>query len=67
VLAATAIYFVLMVKEIHFYEGKDTLTNIVISLFTALMMAAILFIVYFLLGEVWQLGLDIIQEVTANG
>jgi hypothetical protein len=31
------------------------------------MMAAILFIVYFLLGEVWQLGLDIIQEVTANG
>jgi hypothetical protein len=30
------------------------------------MMAAMLLIVFFLLSEVWQLILDIIQEVNAN-
>lgn len=62
----TAIYFVLMVKEIHFYEGKDTVANIAISIFTALMMMAMLLILYFLLGEVWTLISDILQEVGAR-
>jgi sugar lactone lactonase YvrE len=65
-IATLVIYFVLMVKEIHFYEGKDTFSNIFVSLFTSLMMAAMLLIVFFLLSEVWQLILDIIQEVNAN-
>jgi hypothetical protein len=65
-VATLIIYFILMVKEIHFYEGKDTVTNIVVSIFTSLMMAAMLLIVFFLLSEVWQLILDIIQEVNAN-
>jgi tetratricopeptide (TPR) repeat protein len=63
----TMIYFIIMVKEIHFYDFKPTFTNIIITLFTAVMMLAMSFIVFFLLGEVVNVFLDIIREVTSRG
>jgi hypothetical protein len=56
-----------MIKEIHYYEVKQTVSNILISVFTALMIVVVVFIVYLLLGEVVTLVLDIIREVTVRG
>jgi len=63
-IGVTALYLVLMVKEIHFYDTKPTLGNIFISIFTAVMMLVMIIIVYILLSEVINLFLDIIKEVT---
>ena len=62
----TIIYFFIMVKEIHFYDIRPTVSNIFISLFTAVMMLAMTFIVFFLLGEVYNLFEDIVQEVLSR-
>ncbi|MCR3906432.1 MAG: hypothetical protein NUK62_05360 [Tenericutes bacterium] len=66
-VAITVIYMVIMVKEIHFYDMKPTIGNILISIFTALMILAVLFIVYLLLNEVWVLITDIIRELMIRG
>ena len=63
-IGVTALYLILMVKEIHFYDTKPTLGNIFISIFTAVMMLVMIIIVYILLSEVINLFLDIIKEVT---
>lgn len=63
----TGFYLVMTVKEIHYYEMKATVGNILITLFTAIMILVVVFIVYLLLGEVVQLFLDIIREVTVRG
>ncbi|MFA6801568.1 MAG: YIP1 family protein, partial [Acholeplasmataceae bacterium] len=63
-LAVTVIYFIIMVKEIHFYDMKPTIGNILISLFTAIMIMAMIIIVYLLLGEVYGLFSDIVRELT---
>jgi tetratricopeptide (TPR) repeat protein len=63
----TGFYLVMMVKEIHYYEMKATVGNILITIFTAIMILVVVFIVYLLLGEVVQLILDIIREVTVRG
>ena len=65
--ALTAFYMIFMIKEIHYYEVKQTVSNILISVFTALMIVVVVFIVYLLLGEVVTLVLDIIREVTVRG
>jgi tetratricopeptide (TPR) repeat protein len=62
----TVIYFFIMVKEIHFYDIRPTVSNILITLFTAVMMLAMTFIVFFLLGEVYNLFADILQEVISR-
>jgi len=62
----TIIYFFIMVKEIHFYDIKPTFSNIFITIFTGVMMLAMAFIIFFLLGEVYQLLADMIQEVTSR-
>lgn len=62
----TVIYFFIMVKEIHFYDLKPTFKNILITLFTAVMLLAMTLIIVFLLGEVYQLIADIIQEVNSR-
>lgn len=66
-VTVTAIYFVLMVKEIHLYDMKPTVGNILISIFTAIMILAVVMIVYFLLNEVYGVIADIIQEVISRG
>lgn len=66
-LGVTLFYLVYMVKEIHFYDVKPTIGNILLSLFTGLMIMVMVMIVYILLGEVLNLFLDIIKEVTSRG
>jgi len=63
----TIIYFVVMVKEIHYYDMKPTIANILISLFTAIMILAMMLIVYFLLNEIYGVITDIVQEVISRG
>ena len=65
-LTLTIIYFFIMVKEIHFYDFKPTFKNIFITLFTAIMLLSMTLIIVFLLGEVYQLVADIIQEVNSR-
>ena len=65
-LSFTVIYFFIMVKEIHFYDIRPTFKNILITIFTAIMLLAMTLIVVFLLGEVYQLIADIIQEVNSR-
>ncbi len=66
-VALTVIYMIVMVKEIHFYDMKPTISNILISIFTAIMILAVLFIVYLLLNEVWTLFSDIVRELINRG
>ncbi len=62
----TGVYLVVMVKDIHFYDFKPTVGNILISIFTALMILVMVMIVYILFNEVIQFFLDIIREVTSR-
>ena len=66
-VAITVLYMIIMVKEIHFYDMKPTIANILISIFTALMILAVLFIVYLLLSEVFTLFSDVIRELINRG
>lgn len=66
-IAITVIYMIIMVKEVHFYDMKPTIGNILISIFTALMIIAVLFIIYLLLNEVYGLLSDIVREVINRG
>jgi tetratricopeptide (TPR) repeat protein len=63
----TVLYMVIMVKEIHFYDMKPTIANIFISIFTAVMILVIIFIIYLLLNEVYGLFADIVREVVNRG
>lgn len=56
-------YFFFMVKETHFYNVKQTFQSIAISAFTMVMMLLSVFIVYILLNEIVNLGIDITMEV----
>jgi len=66
-IAMTVIYFIIMVKEIHYYDMKPTIGNILITLFTAVMILAVIFIVFLLLSEVWRLLSDIVRELVNRG
>jgi sugar lactone lactonase YvrE len=63
----TVVYYFIMVKEIHFYDIKPTFKNILITIFTGIMLLAMILIIVFLLGEVYQLFADIFQEVNSRG
>jgi len=62
----TLIYFFIMVKEIHFYDLKPTVKNILITIFTAVMLLAMTLVIVFLLGEVMDFISDIFQEVNSR-
>ena len=66
-LFITGLYMIIMVKEIHYYDMKPTIANILISIFTAIMILAVLFIVYLLLNEVYVLISDVIRELIIRG
>ena len=66
-IGMTIIYIIIMVKEIHFYDMKPTIANILITIFTAIMIVAFSFIIYLLLSEVYGLFADIIKEVVGRG
>ncbi|MDY0277874.1 MAG: YIP1 family protein, partial [Acholeplasma sp.] len=63
-IGLSAIYLVIMVKEIHFYDMKPTIANIFITIFTAIILVVFTLIVYLLLNEIIGLVLDIIREVS---
>jgi cbb3-type cytochrome oxidase subunit 3 len=65
-VSVTVIYFFIMVKEIHFYDLKPTVKNILITIFTAVMLLAMTLVIVFLLGEVVDLISDIFQEVNSR-
>jgi len=60
------IYLIIMVKEIHFYDMKPTIANIIISIFTAIMIIVFMLIIYMLFSEVIGLFQDIIREVSGR-
>lgn len=62
----TGFYMIFMIKEVHYYDMKHTISNLLITLFTGLMIVVVVFIVYLLLGEVVTLISDIIREVTVR-
>lgn len=62
-----AIYLVLMVKEIHNYGFSSAIGNILLSVFTALMIAVVVFIVYLLLNEIASFLINIWIEVSSRG
>lgn len=65
-IGVTIFYLIYMVKEIHFYDLKPTIKNILISLFTALMMLVMVVIVYILLNEVVTIFIDVFKEVSSR-
>lgn len=67
VLGLTILYIIIMVKEVHFYDMKPTIGNLLITIFTGLMILAVLFIIYLLLNEVFVLFQDIIKELISRG
>lgn len=67
IVGLTLLYIIIMVKEIHFYDMKPTIANLLITIFTALMILAVLFIIYLLLNEVFILFSDIIRELISRG
>ncbi len=66
-LFLTFVYIIFMVKEIHFYEMKPTIGNILITLFTAVMILAFSLIIYILVGEAFGIIQDILREVNSRG
>lgn len=62
----TGVYLIIMVKEIHFYDMRPTLKNILVSIFTAIMLVVFITIVYMLFSEVIGLFKDIIREVSGR-
>jgi len=66
-ILVTVIYMILMVKEIHNYSASSSIVNILISIFTALMIAVFVFIVYILTSEIFRFFTDIWIEVTSRG
>lgn len=61
------IYIIFMVKEVHFYEMKATISNIFITIFTASMLLLFALIIYLLIGEAFGVVVDIIREVNSRG
>lgn len=66
-LAVSLVYFIIMVKEIHYYDTKPTIANIFISVFTGLMIFVFVAIIYLLLSEVAGFFIDIYRELTSRG
>ncbi len=62
----SVVYLIIMVKEIHFYDMKPTIANILISIFTAVMIVVFIIIIYMLFSEVIGLFQDIIREVSGR-
>lgn len=59
----TVLYFFFMVKETHYYQVKETLVSIFVSVFTMIMLLLGSFIIYILLNELYTLIVDIVMEV----
>ncbi|MFC4810485.1 YIP1 family protein [Paenibacillus sp. GCM10023250] len=61
------VLFILMVKEIHGYEFKETFKNIAITVSGMVIMAVIAFIFFGLSSQVWDFVRSIAEEVKYRG
>jgi hypothetical protein len=59
----TAVLFVLAVKEVNNYTGKETFKILCLTVFTILIMALLVFIIYILWAQVFEFISAIIGEV----
>lgn len=67
VIGWSAILFFMMVQEIHNYSFKETVKNLLITLFTICLFLLIGFIVYLLYGQLRDFVVSIVQEVAIRG
>ena len=67
VIGWSAILFVMMVQEMHNYSFKETVKNLLITLFTICLFLLIGFIVYLLFGQLRDFVVSIVQEVAIRG
>jgi tetratricopeptide (TPR) repeat protein len=58
-----AILIFIMVKEIHGYEIKETVRNIVLTIIAMMIMALVAFILFGLSNQVWEFVYSLYQEV----
>ncbi|SEM57739.1 YIP1 family protein [Paenibacillus sp. OV219] len=63
VIVWSALLIFIMVKEIHGYEIKETVRNIVLTLIGMLIMAFVAFILFGLSNQVWEFVYSLFQEV----
>ena len=67
VIGWSAILFFMMVQEMHNFSFKETVKNLLITLFTILMFLLVGFIVYLLYGQLQDFVVSIVQEVAIRG
>ena len=67
VIGWSAVLFVMMVQEMHNYSFKETVKNLLITLFTICMFLLVGFIVYLLYGQLRDFVVSIVQEVAIRG
>ena len=67
VIGWSAILFFMMVQEMHNYSFKETVKNLLITLFTICLFLLIGFIVYLLYGQLSDFVVSIVQEVAIRG
>jgi uncharacterized BrkB/YihY/UPF0761 family membrane protein len=67
VIGWSAILFFMMVQEMHNYSFKETVKNLLITLFTICLFLLIGFIVYLLFGQLRDFVVSIVQEVAIRG
>jgi len=57
----------IMIKEIHDYEVRDVVKNILLTLFTAAVIVLVVFVQYLLLGQVVEFIRGLVMEVGVRG
>ena len=67
VIGWSAVLFFMMVQEMHNYSFKETVKNLLITLFTICLFLLIGFIVYLLYGQLRDFVVSIVQEVAIRG
>ncbi|REE70581.1 Yip1-like protein [Paenibacillus taihuensis] len=63
ILLWSAVLIFIMVKEIHGYEIKESVRNIILTLIGMLIMAFVAFILFGLSNQVWEFVYSLFQEV----
>jgi hypothetical protein len=62
----TLFYSIFMIKDMHGYSMKALVKNLILTIFTTLLLILILFISYLLLNQVFDYVLSLIKEVLSR-
>jgi DNA-binding beta-propeller fold protein YncE len=65
-VAMTAIYVIVMLKEVHGYSVKELVKNILLTVFTIALLVLILFVFYVLIMQVYDYVTGFAKEVIAR-